>query len=803
VTADQERRRRALRQAAGSPVSRRGFLALTGAGLVGAVMIGAAGADSAAGANPVPPSDQWLFGQFVPGCTDTTFDGSDLTQVTLPHCVAPLSWSGWQPESWQERWVYRRSFNASAAMRADRTWVRFEGVLTNASLFLNGRLVGEHNGGYLPFEFELTGALGAENVLAVVVDGRWQLDVPPNLPHLSGPATIDFYQPAGIYRSATVYSEPLTRLVDVFARPLDVLSDGRYLEINCVVDSSEPVDGPVRLVATVTQSGTVLADSATELPAVRTGRTAVQFDVRGLAKARLWDVDDPALCEVDVSLSVGPRSLGHRRVRIGFREARFGTDGFFLNGRRLKLFGLNRHQWYPFVGGAMPDRVQRKDAEILKNELNCNMVRCSHYPQSTAFLDACDDLGLLVWEEIPGWGYVGDGSWQAAVLQNVEDMVTRDRNHPAIVVWGTRINETLGETALYGRTSRLAGRLDPSRPTSGALAGSAGYRLSLSEAADEQVFAYNDYTARRGEPFELRPPRSGVPYLVTEAVGTMSGPRYYRRADPASTQQQQAVLHASAHDLAAGDNRYCGLLAWCAFDYPSGWYHSADGLKSPGVVDIFRIPKLGAGFYRSQVDPDTKPVIEPGFHWDLGPDSPRGGPGTAVMIWSNCEKLVLYLDEKPIGEATSRRARFPHLRYPPFAANLVVPTGRKPDLRIDGFVGDRLVLTRRFSANSRLDVLSCVADDAVLVADGSDATRVVVRAVDRFGAPRPYASGAASFDVSGPGVLVGQNPFDLGASGGAAAVWLKSVRGTPGQVVLRAQHPKLGAASVRLETRVP
>src|SRR5205807_9196436 len=132
------------------------------------------------------------------------------------------------------------------------------------------------------------------------------------------------------------------------------------------------------------------------------GDNTMALTMIGLDAVQLWDVDDPKLCEVRVTLWVGDKQTDQTSVRVGFRDARFTADGFFLNGRRVKLFGLNRHQWYPYVGGAMPDRVQRTDAELLKNELNCNMVRCSHYPQSTAFLDACDELGLLVWEEVPG-----------------------------------------------------------------------------------------------------------------------------------------------------------------------------------------------------------------------------------------------------------------------------------------------------------------------------------------------------------------------------------------------------------------
>ena len=139
-----------------------------------------------------------------------------------------------------------------------------------------------------------------------------------------------------------------------------------------------------------------------------------------------------------------------------FREARFTVDGFFLNGRRLQLFGLDRHEIYPYVGGAMPGRVMRRDAEILKKEFNCNIVRCSHYPQSEAFLDACDELGLMAWEEPPGWGYLGDEAWKDLVVRDVKQMIRRDRNHAAIVIWGVRVNESANDQSLYRRTTAAA-----------------------------------------------------------------------------------------------------------------------------------------------------------------------------------------------------------------------------------------------------------------------------------------------------------------------------------------------------------
>jgi beta-galactosidase len=780
-------------------LSRRGFLAASGAALLGAAVVGTTAAGSAGLGEPDPDAvrlgDFWLFGRYADGCADLGFDETDLSPVQLPHCVTPLSWTGWQPSSWQDRWIYRKHFTVPPAMTAERVRARFDGVMTNAAVHLNGTLVATHDGGYLPFEVELPQVSAGDNVLAVVVDGRWALDVPPNLPSAAGPSVIDFYQPAGIYRPATIGTVPRTRLSDVFARPTDVLAPTRSLHLRCELDTTVALTEPVRVTASVRQAGRELARGWADVAPMPIGVKTVEFDVGGLGAVRLWDVEDPALCDVVVDVRSGPRSLDQRVVRIGFREARFTPDGFFLNGRRLKLFGLNRHQWYPFAGGAMPDRVQRRDAEILRRELNCTMIRCSHYPQSSAFLDACDELGLLVWEEIPGWGRIGDAAWQQQNFRDVSGMITRDRNHPSIIVWGTRVNEANGTTAMYGRTGRLARQLDPSRPTSGALASSTGARYA---GADVEVLAYNDYTARRGAPFQLRPPRPGVPYLVTESIGTLAGPRLYRRIDPAATQQLQAELHAKAHDLAAADDRYCGLLAWCAFDYPSGWQRSSGGSKFAGVSDIFRIPKPAAAFYASQGDPRVRAVAEPGFAWDF--TAQPGGPGPGATIWSNCDRLLLFLDDRLVGPARSRRADFPHLRYPPFAVDLPVPRGSRPQLRVEGYVGDRLVVTRRFSGDRSRDVLSCVADDTELRADGADGTRVVVAAMDRFGTLRAGTTGVVSLSLTGPGELIGDPTLDFGATGGAAAVWLRASAGSPGTLTLTARHDTLGTAKATVTT---
>lgn len=172
------------------------------------------------------------------------------------------------------------------------------------------------------------------------------------------------------------------------------------------------------------------------------GRATVGATLTGLGSVALWDVDHPRLYDVETTLVVGGSPVHDHRTRIGIRDARFELDGFFLNGRRPQVFGLNRHQLYPYTGMAMPARAQRRDAELLKRELNCNLVRTSHYVQSGHFLDACDELGLLVWEEFPSFNGGGSDAWEDLCVRDTREMVVRDRNRPSIVLWGVQVNHS-------------------------------------------------------------------------------------------------------------------------------------------------------------------------------------------------------------------------------------------------------------------------------------------------------------------------------------------------------------------------
>jgi len=721
----------------------------------------------------------WLFGgKLQPGALDGGFADREFEKITIPHIVAKLSWQDWDPKSWEDVFVYRRHFALPAEAAHRRVFVEFDAVMTDAAVSINGHAMPEHQGGYLPFRHEITGQLQpGDNVLAVAVDARW-LAVPPD-GNPKGPVGVDYLEPGGIIRSVSLLSVPQIFIRDVFAKPVKVLDADRRVEVICTLDGDAA--GPIEVRTELRDGARVLSS------AEQSGTGEVKLILANLGNIALWDNDNPKLYDVVTTLLVDGKPVHDHRVRIGFREARFETNGFFLNGRRLHLFGLNRHEVYPYVGFAMPRRVMRRDAEILRREFHCNTVRCSHYPQSEAFLDAADELGLMVWEETPGWGYLGDDRWQQIVADNVRDMVLRDRNHPSIVIWGVRVNESRNDVPLYTRTTEIAKTLDGTRPCSGSM--TPGSKRTWQEEWKEDVFAFDDYHAEPDGTVGIAPPLPGVPYMLAEAVGQFNysarkgfDAKYVRTGDVA-LQQAQAVRHAQAHDRAISFPRLCGVTAWCAFDYPS-LVNAHHAIKTPGIADVFRIPKLGAAFYQAQVSPKVQPVIAPAFYWDQ-----NSGPGKNAAIFSNCDRLELFVSGKHVASLRPDRTGHPHIACPPFFCDLTV----EGDLRIDGYVNARMVLSRSFSSDPSRDQFLLHADDEELMADGADATRLVFRVADRYGAPRPFATGEVSFEITGPGGLIGDNPFHLADAGGVGAVWIKTEPRRSGRIRVKATHSTMGS----------
>jgi len=722
-------------------IDRRGFLKNTGT-LIAATTLapyalpedGPQSSSSTAGRLVLPMNRNWRYSRrFVEGGHAKGFDDSGFERVVIPHTNVSLPWHGFDEKTYEFVSLYRRRFKLPSSARGKHIFVDFEGAMTASTVWINGVNLGEYKGGYTPFSFELTSHLDfdGENVLAVDVDSSERADIPPF------GYEIDYLTFGGIYREVSLRVVPATFIENIFVRPKNVLTSSPELDVDCFVQRLEAVHEALTIEVELLD-----------------GERAVAH----------------ALYTVRVRLQHGKQLLDADSRRFGFRDANFTDHGFTLNGKVIKLRGLDRHQTFPFVGQAMPGRVQRRDAQILRDQLKCNIVRTSHYPQSRHFLDACDELGLLVLEEIPGWQHIGDEAWKQISIDNVRRMIRRDWNHPSIILWGVRINESKDDHDFYTRTNALAHQLDPTRQTG-------GIRYFQESEFLEDVFTMNDFG------FPLKPPNHSR-YLNTEFVGHTYPTK---TIDNVERLTEHTLRHARIHDQLASDPQYAGGIGWCAFDYNThGDFGSGDRICYHGVTDIFREPKPAAGFYKSQCDPADEIVLEPAFHWARGDESI--GFSKAV-ICSNCDHLKMYINDEVV-EADPDRKQFPHLRYPPFVVQVTERFHRWGDLRIEGYIQGKLAITKRFSGKGVDAKFMLLPDDTELIADGADSTRVVLRVTDEFGAVQPFANDAIKLEMEGPAQIIGDNPFSL--IGGTGAVWIRA-KEQPGKVRITATHPWLGA----------
>jgi beta-galactosidase len=736
-----------------------------------------------------PMNRNWRFSaERARNDTARDFNDSRFDLVTIPHTNKKLPWHGFDEKSYQFVSIYRRHFRLPREARGRQVFVDFAGAMTAASVWINGQRLGEYKGGYTPFTFELTQHVDwdRESVLAVELDSTERKDIPP----FGG--AIDYLTFGGIYRDVSLRIVFPWHIENIFARAKDVLTDHPGVDIACFVAMPPTPPAGLTLEVDLLDGDRVIGKGRRSLDAAPDARhdeaNEYVVAISNLSHIELWDLKNPRLYTVAVRLMADHSAVidqDHRR--IGFREARFTDHGFELNGKVVKLRGLNRHQTFPWVGQAMPARVQRRDAWILKKELKLNIVRTSHYPQSPHFLDACDELGLLVLEEIPGWNYIGDQAWQDLAVDNVRRMIRRDWNHPSVVLWGVRINESRDNHDLYVRTNAVAHQLDSTRQTG-------GIRNNYNSELLEDVFTMNDFG------FPLKPPNHPL-YLNTEFIGHTYPTKMN---DTGERLTEHSLRHARVHNQIGSNAQYAGGIGWCAFDYDThNNFGAGDRICYHGVSDIWRLPKPAAFFYQAQCDPADEIVLEPCFQWSAKADWPSGlgvraADGSFVtrnaVVWSNCDHLKFYVGDKLVAEADPDRTNFPNLPHPPFQVDL----NRNPsqDLRIEAYVAGKKVTEKKYSSKGFDQQFALLADDATLVSDGADATRVVMTVTDEFGNLLRYSTAAIALTIEGPAEIIGDNPFGL--MGGCGAVWVRA-RGTPGAVRLQARHPFLGAREVLIK----
>lgn len=639
-------------------------------------------------------NDDWLFTeQFEDSLVAPEYPENTLQPVRLPHTCKETPFHYFDESLYQMVSGYRRHLLIPKDWQGKRILLTFEGAAHDSTVFCNGKKVGEHHCGYTAFTVDLTDNVlyGQDNLLCVRLDSRENLNVPPF------GYVIDYMTYGGIYRDVRLEVKEKVSLSDIFVHTaIDFRSSPVTAQITSEITLTES-DKNVTIRQYYMPKSTAAAQESWRLLCEQTVSTDVSCDkefslTATITAPLLWDTEEANLYILKTQLYQDNTLLDETETTFGIREAVFKKDGFYLNGRKLRIRGLNRHQSFPYVGYAMPKSMQRLDADLLKKELGLNAVRTSHYPQSHYFLERCDELGLLVFTEFPGWQHIGDDSWKAQAVANAEDMIRQYRNHPSIILWGIRINESPDDDAFYEKTNAVAHKLDPSRPTGGVRAMKKSHLL-------EDVYTYNDFL-HDGEMPGCDPKKKVTsdmekPYLISEYNGHMYPTKAF---DNEERRSEHAIRHANVLDAVAGQPDIAGSFGWCMFDYNTHKdFGSGDRICYHGVMDMFRNPKLAANIYACEQE--QTPVLEITSSMDIGehPGCNRGN----IYILSNADSVKMYKNDRFIKEYLPGMSPYKHLKHGP--------------ILIDDFIGDSFAQNERFRPKHAKEI----TDAMNLVARGS------------------------------------------------------------------------------------
>jgi beta-galactosidase len=744
-------------------------------------------------------SDGWKFylGD-ASGAQQTSFSDASWTNVYLPHTprieLNYATSSIYMGVCW-----YRKSFTPAPSFQGKKIYIEFGGAMQTAQVYLNGSLLAAHLGGYTPFVLDISKSLnfGASNVLAVRLDNNPSASFPP------GNSNPDFLYFGGLYRD--VYLHVLDSLHISNALLANIPgSGGIFVTYSSVSTASATVQVATHVMneyaaakscmVTTTlldSNGTSVASNSSTEQNLAAGAASTFTQSLAVSGPHLWSPNTPYLYKLKSQVLSGSTLVDTCTTTIGIRTIAFThSGGFQINGQRIIGRGANRHQAYPYLGNAAPISAQLRDALRMK-QYGFNFVRMCHYVQSQGFVDACDKYGVLGMACLPGWQYnAGTTDFTNNCEAALRAMVRCYRNHPSVVVYETSLNEATYTDAWATQMNTAAHQEYP------------GNQMFTTGWQTTQFDVY--CAASQGG---VRSTTDSRPIIICEYgdwdLGCVYGTSITGcadrivRSDGEAALLRQATNHASQLSLNRALSWLSADALWSAFDYQS-W--SLAPYTTSGSLDIFRIPKYSAWFYKSQRSPaDT---LEPG--------PAKGGPmvfiasswtsssAIPVKVYSNCDQVSLYLNNTLV--STQSPTTGTNLEHPPFSFS--IPSFQSGTLRADGLIGGAVKATYSVTTPGTASKVSVAIDTAStqFSADGSDIALVYASILDANGTVLPAASNSITFAVSsGPGDLVGTNP--VAAQAGIATIMLRS-RTTGGAITITAAASGLTTSTATVTSTV-
>ncbi|WP_082086915.1 glycoside hydrolase family 2 protein [Teredinibacter purpureus] len=703
--------------------------------------------------------------------------------VSLPHTanIEPRVVNDqWQGDAW-----YQKTLVKSAQWDGKKVFIDFEAAMNATEIWLNGEKIAEHLGGYLPFSVAVGEHLKkGNNVLTVRLDNRDNA--------ITGPKpldVLDFNMYGGLYRNVWLRIENPVHITDAVNAGV-VASGGIFVRYPKVSETDAEISVQthlakdaasrnIRVQQRLTFNGKEVAKVVSDVVPSVAAETSVTQTLKVTAP-NLWSPKFPHLYQLETRVLVDGEVFDIDVTRLGIREFKLVDNQLYINGEKTFLRGVNRHQEYPYVGYALSDAAQYRDAEKIK-AAGFDYVRLSHYPHSKAFMKAADELGLVLLDAILGWQYVNkDPAFADHIEQTCRDLIRRDRNHASVLGWECSLNESDMGEALVDRLHGVVHEEFPGENVYSAGWVPYGYDLYL-QARQHRIGHYKAPT----KPYVVSEYGDWEYYAMNAGLnqdswgGLLQEERSSRQLLSAGEKrlQQQAANIQEAHN----DNFNTPAFAdgyWVMFDYNRGY---ADDIESSGIMSLDRLAKWSYYFYQSQRAPATNGgpltndyMVHIASYW-------QADSSLEFYVYSNAESVALTLNGKPVADGIRDNTRYPHLKNAPFLFK--IPQFEAGVLDATAMASGKVVARHRIATPSEATRLVVSLDRSSVAPQSGVNDLVFVRA--RLETAKGFNSRsnttAVTFTVDGDAQLV--SPVSVNSEDGVASALVRLGRDIDSVVV--------------------
>ncbi|OHX64277.1 glycoside hydrolase family 2 protein [Flammeovirga pacifica] len=601
------------------------------------------------------------------------YNDKDWTKVSLPHTTnieaLPVN-DQWQGIAW-----YRKEFTLDKSEANKQLLIELEAAMNYSQVWVNGQLLKEHQGGYLPviLDFTAVAKLGEKNTIVV------RLDNTDNL--VTGPKPLkrlDFNMYGGLYRNAWLIKKNQIHITNailedkvasggIFVTYPEATAKKARVEVKTHIRNQKNSTEDIFVVQELKLGNKTVAKNKSQVVQFKNGQDKSIQQFVEVKKPKLWSTHSPNLYQLITKVYQGKTVVDQEVTTIGIRRMEFKGTKFYLNGEQMYLRGVNRHQEYPYVGYALSDNAQVRDAIKIK-KAGFDYVRLSHYPHSPAFMEACDSLGLVVLDAILGWQFYDDTeAFRNQMFNASRDLVRRDRNHACVMAWEVSLNETQMPLEFREKLSAVAHEEYPGDQCFTAGWMEDGWDIFL-QARQHKIKHHN--TGITEKPYLVSEYGDWEYYSNNAGLNQDKMPRQ-QRLETSSRQlrafgEKRLIKQAFNLQESHNDNKTTSAFAdsyWVMYDYTRGYHPD---IESSGLMDIYRLPKFGYYFYQSQRSP-TKAypaMVKMATYWQE--DSPLD-----LKVFSNCEEVSIYVNDKLVETRKPDQDEISeHLNHPPFTFKL-------------------------------------------------------------------------------------------------------------------------------------